>query len=336
VSTTARRIAAAFAGLVLGLGPTSPAVASDDAAFDKQWNLTRIGAPAAWARSTGSGVLVGIVDTGVDLDHEDLVGRVAAHTSCVGSEGDPAKCSGIAQDDYGHGTHVSGTVAANRDNGLGIAGVAPDARLVVAKTFDSSGTANPQDVLAGIRWVVDHGAKVVNLSLGDLLFVTTATFGTDLSEGVDYAWSHGAIPVVSSGNDDLFGVGIGSSEYGDLDAIIVGATGPDDRVAGYSSPTGNAKWAIVAPGGSAEGDEAEDVYSTDWEEGSPSHYRYRAGTSMATPHVVGVVALLLAQGYGQQAAVDRVLETVDTTVSCGPNSPTCRGRLDAARAVGAG
>ncbi|MGH9039196.1 MAG: S8 family serine peptidase [Acidimicrobiia bacterium] len=308
--------------------------ASNDASFDKLWGLTQIGAPAAWTQSTGAGVLIGIVDTGVDLNHEDLAGRVVAHASCVDSGGDPAKCQGTGQDVYGHGSHVAGIAAAVRDNGVGVAGVAPDANLVVARAFSATGSANSDDVLAGIKWVVDHGAKVVNMSLGEALFVTAATFGSGLAEGVEYAWSHGAVPVVSSGNEDLFGLGIGSSEYGDLDALVVGATGPDKQVASYSSPTGNAKWALVAPGGSG-GDSEENILSTWWDEAEANQYEYLAGTSMAAPHVSGAVAVLLAQGLSQQEAVDRILATADPDIACGANSPTCVGGLDLAAATGA-
>jgi subtilisin family serine protease len=114
---------------------------------------------------------------------------------------------------------------------------------------------------------------------------------------------------------------------------VVGATGPDDRVAGYSSPTGNAKWALVAPGGAGDGPDEHDVFSTYWREGKANQYAYRYGTSMAVPHVTAAVALLLAQGHSQQGAVDRLLATVDTSAPCGPNSPTCKGRLDVARAT---
>jgi thermitase len=313
------------------LVPPAAASGPDDAGFSKQWALPLIGAPEAWKRTIGTGVRIGIVDTGVDLGHEDLAGKVVASTNCAGSSGVPAACRGSAQDELGHGTHVAGIAAATFGNRVGVAGVAPGAELVVAKVF-RDGTADPADVTAAIRWVVDHGARVVNLSLGDLLFVGTATFGTALKEGVDYAWSQGAVPVLSSGNDDVFGAGVGSSEYGDLDALIVGATGPDDRVAGYSSPTGNAKWALVAPGGGGGMDERSDIYSTFWQAGKENQYAYRAGTSMAAPQVSGALALLFSLGYGQQAAVDRILATA-ARVSCGPNSPTCRGRLDVAAAT---
>ena len=107
------------------------------------------------------------------------------------------------------------------------------------------------DVVAGVKWVVDNGARVVNLSLGDPNFVFTSLFGTSLKEAIDYAWAHGAIPVLASGNTQL--LGLGSSNYGDLNAVVVGATAPDDSVASYSSPLGNAKWAILAPGGAGDG-----------------------------------------------------------------------------------
>ena len=219
------------AGLLL-----SPAGASNDRDYGKLWNLEKIGAPDAWSRTTGAKVRVGIVDAGIDLAHEDLAGRVVAATSCLKSKGDPAQCTGNGQDDVGHGTHVAGIVAANRDNGIGVAGVAPDAELVVAKVADSGGGISIEDANAGIRWVVDHGARVVNLSLGDFIFVRTAAFGTRLAEGIEYAWKKGAVPVIASGNSDLFGAGVGSQDYGELDALVVGSTGPDDLVADYSSP----------------------------------------------------------------------------------------------------
>jgi subtilisin family serine protease len=333
LSRRRRRVVAVFAGLALAAVSSAPADATNDPSFEKQWGINTVGAPAAWAKTTGKGVRIGIVDTGVDLTHEDLAGRIVESTSCIDTGGNHLNCQGSAQDDYGHGTHVAGIAAAIKDNGAGVAGVAPDAELVVAKVFKGA-TANSDDVIAGIKWVVEHGAKVVNLSLGGALFVAAATFGSELTAGVEYAWARGVVPVIASGNDDLFGAGIGSAQYGDLNALVVGATGHDDTVAGYSSPTGNAKWALVAPGGTGGQTAADNIYSTLWAKGKQNHYGYLAGTSMAAPHVTGAVALILAQGLTQQQAVERILATTDA-VSCGPNSENCRGRLNVARAVGA-
>jgi subtilisin family serine protease len=333
LSRRRRRVVAVLAGLALAAVSSPPASATDDPSFEKQWGINTVGAPAAWAKTTGKGIRIGIVDTGIDLTHEDLAGRIVESTSCIDTGGNYLNCQGSAQDDYGHGTHVAGIAAAIKDNGAGVAGVAPDAELVVAKVFKGA-TANSDDVIAGVKWVVEHGAKVVNLSLGGALFVAAATFGSELTAGVEYAWARGAVPVIASGNDDLFGAGIGSAQYGDLNALVVGATGHDDTVAGYSSPTGNAKWALVAPGGTGGQTAADNIYSTLWAKGKQNHYGYLAGTSMAAPHVTGAVALLLAQGLTQQQAVERILATTDA-VSCGPNSENCRGRLNVARATGA-
>jgi thermitase len=311
-----------------------PASASDDARFAEQWAIQKIGAPAAWAASTGAGVRIGIVDTGADLTHEDLAARIVANTSCIGSAGDPAKCSGSGQDEQGHGTHVAGIAAADKDNHVGIAGVAPDAELVVAKVLGAAGSGTTEDINAGIRWVVDHGAKVVNLSLGDPNFFLTSLQGTPLSDGIQYAWDHGAIPVLASGNTNPDGLGIlGSSDYGAMNAVVVGATGPTDAVAPYSSPLGNAKWSILAPGGVGGGTPAADILSSIWKKDQQNQYAALAGTSMAAPHVTGALALLLAQGYGQQEAVDRLLSGADHAVSCGINSANCAGRLDIGRAT---
>ena len=306
------------------------AEASADPHFARQWNLTQVGAERAWGSTTGAGFRVGIVDTGVDLQHEDLASKIAAHTRCKSTGGDPGKCSGSGQDDHGHGTHVSGIVAAYRDNERGIAGVAPDAQLVVAKVLDAKGAGDDGDVVAGIKWVVDHGARVVNLSLGDPNFFFTSLLGTSLREGIEYAWVRGAVPVLAAGNTRV--LGFGSSNYGDLDAIVVGATGPDDRVAWYSSPIGNAKWGILAPGGAGAKVADDDIFSSWWDPKKPNSYAALAGTSMAAPHVSGALALLLGQGYTPRAAVTRLLATSNHNVSC-DTDPPC-GRLDVAAATG--
>jgi subtilisin family serine protease len=323
-----------FATTALVLVPTTGARASNDPSFGNQWGLARIGAEAAWTRTTGANVRIGIVDTGVDLTHEDLAGKVVESTNCAGSGGDVAKCKGDAQDDQGHGTHVSGIAAAIKDNGKGVAGVAPDAQLVVAKVLGPQGTGSGSDVTAGIKWVVDHGAKVVNLSLGDPAQPVTALISpSELLEGVDYAWAHGAIAVLAAGNSNTGGLGLEGSNYGEMNAIVVGATGPDDKPATYSTSTGSAKWAVAAPGGAADNKKDDDVYSTFWAAGQKNAYTYLAGTSMAAPHVTGAIALLLAQGYGQQAAVERLLDTADKGVGCEANSQTCRGRINVDRAT---
>ena len=329
------------AGCLAGLAAAAPATASggpNDPLFAQQWGLAKVGAPAAWSVSTGRGVAIGIVDTGVSLNHEDLAGKVVASTNCVGSGGAAASCQGSGQDDNGHGTHVAGIAAAITGNGKGVAGMAPDARLVVAKVMNSSGSGNLSDVEAGIQWVVDHGARVVNLSLGSDLPALSGILGGSLGGAVEYAWNHGAVPVLAAGNTNLFGMG--SSNYGNADAVVVGATGPNDEVAPYSSPVGNAKWALVAPGG--DGQDATGpscaapaqpscIVSTYWTASNPDRgYAYDQGTSMAAPLVSGTLALLLSEGLSPAQAVQTLLGTADHSVSCGSG---CAGRLDAARAV---
>ena len=324
-----------LAAAALVLVPTGGAGASNDPSFGDQWALARIGAEKAWARTTGAGVRIGIVDTGVDLTHEDLDGKIVESISCVGSGGDPAKCQGDAQDDQGHGTHVSGTAAAVKDNGKGVAGVAPGAELVVAKVLGASGAGSGADVIAGIKWVVDHGAKIVNLSLGDPAQPISALISADqLTEGVNYAWGKGAIPVLAAGNSNAGGLGLEGMNWGELNAIVVGASGPADEPAGYSTSTGGAKWAVVAPGGAGTAtDKKDDIYSTFWTSKEKNAYTYLAGTSMAAPHVSGALALLLAQGYDPQGAVNRLLETADPGVGCEANSTTCKGRINVDKAT---
>ncbi|MGI8493345.1 MAG: S8 family serine peptidase [Acidimicrobiales bacterium] len=326
-ATVALGTASAVAGMPAGAAPAAP----NDSLYPQQWGLPMSGAAQAWTTSTGAGVTIGVVDTGADLTHEDLAAHVSASTNCIGAAGDPSKCKGSGQDDHGHGTHVSGIAAAVTGNGVGVAGMAPDARLVVAKALDSNGAGSVDDINAGIMWVVGHGARVVNLSLGDPNFFLTALLGTSLQTGIEYAWSHGAIPVLAAGNTNF--LGLGSSNYGSLDAVVVAAAGRDGKAAGYSSPTGNAKWAIMAPGGSADKTAGDDILSTIWYAGKHNQYGTLAGTSMATPFVAGALALLLAAHLSPADAVNRLLSNANHSVACPSGSQACTGRLDAAAAV---
>ncbi|MGI8777869.1 MAG: S8 family serine peptidase [Acidimicrobiales bacterium] len=299
---------------------TAAAGASNDRYFAEQWNLTQIGAADAWSVSTGAGVIIGIVDSGIDASHPDLAGKIEAQADCVGGT-----CrEGSARDGDGHGTAVAGIAAAKTNNGGGIAGVAPDARLVVARVLGDDGTGVTEDINRAIQWVVDKGARIVNLSLGEPDLVIVSRLGTPLRPGIEYAWTRGAIPVLAAGNyDDLDGQG--SANYGDLHALVVGSTDTKGRVPGYSTSLGNAKWGLVAPGGNGDGPGADVI--------SPipgNRYEWVAGTSMAAPHVSGALALLLAQGLSPTAAVERLLATLDHSGSCGLG---CRGRLDAKAAV---
>lgn len=323
-------------GLLLAVGVAGPAGASSDPAFDRQWGLVKIGAPTAWATTTGAGIRIGIVDSGIHLAHEDLQGgKIVAATACIDTRGDSRRCTGSGQDIDGHGTHVAGIAAAVKDNGRGVAGVAPDSQLLVARVFDGD-TATTDDILAGIKWTVDNGARVVNLSLGDILPVQGELGGGDdsFAEGVEYAWSRGAVAVLAAGNTNL--LGFGSANYGGANAVVVGATGRSDEISSYSSETGNAKWALVAPGGNrSRGGETAEIFSTYWKAGGPNNlYGYLQGTSMAAPHVSGALALLMSRpGVNNQRAVEILLASADRNVKCGPNSANCAGRLDVAKAI---
>jgi serine protease len=327
LATLATVMFAPLAGATSGGAPNDPL-------FPAQWGLTMVNAPQAWATSTGRGITIGIVDTGADLTHQDLGGKVVASTNCIGSDGNPLLCHGTGQDDNGHGTHVAGIAAAMTDNNVGVAGMAPDAKLVVAKVLDSSGSGTVADVDAGILWVVGHGAQIVNLSLGDANMLFTSGTDPNLEATIAQAWDNGkgAIPVLAAGNASV--LGLGTSTYDNaLDAVVVGAVGHDGALTGYSSPTGDAKWALLAPGGSDDGVQADDIVSTYWISGKTNQYGYLAGTSMATPFVSGTLALLLSAGLTPQQAVNRLLSTVDTSVSCGSASTNCKGMLDASAAV---
>jgi subtilisin family serine protease len=210
-------------------------------------------------------------------------------------------------DPQGHGTHVAGTAAGaalDCGDGPSAIGVAPHARILPIRVLDAEGSGRVSDVVSGIRAAADDPrVTVINLSLGgDLSFLDGG--GDDFREAISYAWSKGKIPVLAAGNSGLLG-GVFGSGYGGLDAVVVTATTNQDRKAGYASSVGSAKWGIAAPGGDGSGRPGADVLSA-----YPGNKcAVLGGTSMAAPHVSGALAVLRSRGLGQQAAVDRILET---------------------------
>jgi subtilisin family serine protease len=309
-------VAAAF--LVL----TSPAFgASNDPGRAQQWALSRIHADQAWTKVKGAGITIAVVDTGIDLGHPDLKSKIVAHYDCTGGS-----CVGGASagnDDNGHGSHVAGTAAAATGNGIGIAGVAPSAKLMAVKVLNSKGNGYCSDIVNGIRWASEHGARVINLSLGPKTQLLDFLFGnscvSDLQNAAEYAFGRGDVVVISAGNQKL------QSVYTSPALEVVGATGPNDEVASYSNTGAN----IYAPGGNAAGGDSANctvstcILSTYKNNG----YALDEGTSMAAPHISGLAALLLSEGYSNAQAVARINKTADM-VNGIP-------RANAARAVGA-
>lgn len=307
-----------------------PALASNDPHFGKQWGLQRIGAPQAWAKGTGEGIIIAIVDTGIYFPHEDL------NASWKFVPGKDYIDEEPPQDEDGHGTHVAGIAAALTENGVGVAGVAPRARLMSVRVLNQIGAnvttqnvtvQNPEvfaDTAAAVRWATDHGARVINMSFGPIV-----NSGPDpgFVAALQYAWSKKAIPVVAAGNDDGEDPG-----YTNENAIVVVATtkNTSDAKASYSNIAGNAKWAISAPG---SGIYSATCCSQDIQDRAIDGYVTLSGTSMAAPHVSGAAAVLLGMGLTPQQVVDRLMATAKDLGPTGPDTTYGHGRLDLAKAV---
>jgi len=291
----------------------------------QQWGLTgtaaSINAPAAWCASTGQSVLIADVDSGADFAHPDLAGKLVAGAAFLNGTGQPSG-TGVAavSDDNGHGSMTTGLMVADTNNRVGIASVAPDAKALVMKVLDSGGNGNDTDVAGAVRWAVDHGAKVVNLSIGADVPLTGDM--SNMTSAIDYAYSHGAAVALAAGNNSLPLTDYQFSQIAD-EALVVGALGPTGGVAYYS--TSGVGVNIYAPGGDdTYGTNARGlILSTHTKEG----YAVAEGTSFAAPHAAGVLALLVAHGMTGPQARQRVLDTADNSSGVP--------RLDAARALSA-
>ncbi|HWE25415.1 MAG TPA: S8 family peptidase [Myxococcales bacterium] len=262
----------------------------DDPQFAQQWHLKAAGAPAAWDSARGAGVTVAVIDTGIaPVDDLDPARLVRGHNFLTGGDD--------ATDDHGHGTHVAGTVAQTTDNGVGVAGMAPLARLMPLKVLGADGSGTSVGIADAIRWAADHGARVLNLSLGG------GSRSAAMAHAVAYARSRGCVVVCAAGNGGGRGVSYPAAYRG---AIAVSAVGPQGRLAPYSSYGPEVR--IAAPGGDkSQGEEAGVLQETIDPSSGEGVYRWFQGTSMAAPHVSGAAALLESAGVTSPGAVERLL-----------------------------
>lgn len=246
------------------LGKPTPSAAMRHAGPPIPWGVRQIKSPEAWKETRGSRIRVGVIDTGIDYFHPDLRGRISRGINLLHRGSLPA-------DDNGHGTHISGTIAAsNQESGL--VGVAPHAMIHPVKAFDHNGTAYVSDIVLGIDWCVRNRMHIINMSFG------MKNRSRSLHDAVRNANRMGIVVVASSGNE-------GRSTSIDYPArfsqvISVGATAANKKIAPFSNRGKSID--LYAPG--------EKIRST-WLQ---HKYMELSGTSMATSHVSGTIALLLA------------------------------------------
>ena len=288
-------------------------------------SVPHMGADKVWQQlgNQGEGVVVCIIDTGIDSDHPDFAGRIGLTKDFSGK--------GSVEDGNGHGTHVASTVAGTgAASGGKYKGVAPAASIMVAKVLSDSGGGRMSDVMAGVEWAVQNGADVLNLSLGS----DGNSDGKDaLSTMVNAAVDAGKVVVVAAGN-----AGPGANTVGSPGAaekpITVGASTDTDGMANFSSrgPTADGR---VKPDISAPGTKIIAARATGTAMGTPldDNYTSAQGTSMATPHVAGLCALILkANPRLTPAQVKGILRDSCIDLKMDPNIQG-QGRVDALAAV---
>jgi serine protease AprX len=288
-------------------------------------SIPKIEVPEVWSAGyRGTGIKIAVVDTGIDRAHPDFAGRIVDGVSYVGSD---------YQDDNGHGTHVAGICAGSgAAQGGTYSGVAPEARIWVAKVLDRNGSGSMSGVMAGVEWAVDQRVQVINLSLGG----SGSSDGQDaLSLTCNAAVSRGIVVCVAAGNDGPAARTIGSPGAA-ADVVTVGAANRSDRVASFSSrgPTadGRTKPDLCFPGSNIVAARAAGTSM-----GSPvnDHYTASSGTSMATPHASGVAALILqAKPGATPAQIKHALASSALDMGADPNAVgSGRGRAYRALAV---
>ena len=265
-----------------------------DKLYQDQWSMVNGNVQGAWDMgATGAGITIAIIDTGIALNHPDLKDNlVPGYNALTRSE-----ALGANQDNNGHGTHVSGIAAAER-NGIGIVGVAYQAKIMPVKVVDSTGEGYDDAIADGIVWAADHGAKIINLSIGS----ENGAHSSDiLRQAVAYAYKKGCLLIAAAGNYDSKPDGNPGVSYPASDPYVLAITATDkiDNVASYSVTGPEVD--LAAPG--------DYIVSDWWSKTGGVGYSYDSGTSMAAPFVSGEAALIWSQHLGWSR--DQVIQVLE-------------------------
>jgi serine protease len=287
----------------------------DDPYFHYQWDLYNtvtggIGMETAWAVETGDpNVIIAVLDSGIAYENYDVYRQAPdlAQTHFVAGY-DFVNDDNHPNDDNGHGTHVTGTIAQSTNNNVGVAGVAFGCSIMPVKVIDASGLGDYFTITQGINFAVSHGAKVINLSLG------ATSPSTTIEDALASAYQQGVTVVCAAGNGYQNGNPVNYPAAYTSYCIAVGATRYDNQRAPYSS-TGS-YLDVVAPGGDMTVDQNGDGYpdgivqQTFSVDPTSFAYYFFQGTSMATPHVSGLAGLLISHGV---VGPDKVRQAIEQT-----------------------
>jgi len=285
---------------------SAEAISPINANLDKQWALGKTNWLQVWPLTLASSdVLVAVLDTGIDRDHEDLGSRVVAEVNFSDSP--------VVDDLHGHGTHIAGIIAAEADNEIGIVGVAPGSLIMNIKVADDRGRCDARAIADGIVWAVDNGANILNISL------SLSEPSEALEEAIAYAWSHGAVIIAAAGNN-----GSSAPQYPAYypQVIAVTATMEDDSRAPLAS---YGEWVDVAAPG-------YQIYSTL----PDNEYGYKTGTSQAAAYVTGLAAFLYSiatDSDGDGLVNDEVRSAIENSCRQIDGSGMGNGLVDWAKAV---
>lgn len=289
----------------------------NDPLYGKQWNFRSINVEEAWKETKGDGVTVAVIDTGVsqitDLKDTEFVPGYDFVNDRV-----------LANDDNGHGTHVAGTIAQSTNNGYGVAGIAHQAKIMPLKVLSAGGGGTISDIAEAIKFAADNNADVINMSLGG------GGESALMKEAIDYAYDKGVVIIAAAGNS-----GQNAAGYPARYPKVIGVSALDSL--GNKTPYSNfgAGVDLSAPGGLTQGENQDGgiLQETVDPDNGGSTFAAFQGTSMASPHVAGVAALIRATGVDDPEQISAILKESSRKVLEDPLNHFGAGQLDAASAV---